>query len=479
MGTGGLWFLAVSASAPMTVVAGSVVATYGGTGVVGVPLSFLALGLVLWLLSVGYVAMSRHVGHAAPFYALLARGFGRAWGLAAAVVALLGYNAIQISLYGLLGATLAGAVGGTWWWWAALVWAAIAACGVLRVDIGARLVSVLLVFEIAVIGLFILGAFMHPAGGHVSMVALLPSRLLVNGIGGVLALSIAGFVGFESGPAYGEEARTDRSVGRATVAALAFLGPLYALGSWAMVVAVGPDRVVANARQDPNLVFTIMDHGYGILGPLVAGAGSLLLVTSMFAAMVSFHGTVARYLFGLARERVLPVRLARTGAGRGSRRDAPIAGSLVQSAIAAVVVGVFAVTGADPVSALFAWLAALAALALLALLVATSGAAMRWFRTVGEGCGESRWSRVVAPALGLAAGLGVLIVTTVNLGALLGVAGFWLTAVIPGTVVAAIVIGLVWAGVLRRRRRGVYDGIGRGRPHPLAVVDRRLDEVSL
>ncbi len=108
----------------MTVLAGGVIATYAATGVVGVPLSFILLAGALALLTVGYVAMSRHVAHAATLYALLAHGLGRAVGVAGAAVALDAYNAIQISLYGLVGITLAassvanGGAGPRWcgWW---------------------------------------------------------------------------------------------------------------------------------------------------------------------------------------------------------------------------------------------------------------------------------------------------------------------------------------------------------------------------
>src|SRR5689334_14033860 len=94
VGVGGLWFFAVSASAPMTALVGGVVTSYANTGVVGMPLSFLVLTVVLWLLTVGYVAMNRYVGHAAPFYALLALGLGPAWGVVGGLVAMVGYNAV-------------------------------------------------------------------------------------------------------------------------------------------------------------------------------------------------------------------------------------------------------------------------------------------------------------------------------------------------------------------------------------------------
>lgn len=479
VGAGGLWFFSVSAAAPLTGLVGGVVTIYATTQVVGVALAFFVLTVALGLLTVGYVAMARYVGHAAPFYALLARGLGRPWGMAGAVVALLGYSVIEIALFGLISDVLAGAFGGPWWGWAAVAWILIFAFGLLRVDIGAGVVAVLLMLEIAVIAMIVIAGFTNPAGGTISAVPVMPDRLTVNGIGGVFAMSVASFVGYESGPAYGEEARTTRSVSRATFAALLFLGPLYGVAAWALALATGPDRVVADAQQDPALPLTIISNSYGVFGPLIAGLGRVLLMTSIFAAMLSFRGTVARYLFALGRERILAQWLARTGTGAASRRDAPVSGSMVQSVIVAVVVIGFAAAGADPVAELFTWLAALSAVALLTLLVATSGAALRWFYN-GGGTNESAWTRLVAPSLGLVVGVLIVGFTVANLGTLLGVtSGSARPYLIPALVAVAAVAGLIWAAVLRSDRPEVYAGIGQGRPHPLAVPDQRLSNVRL
>ncbi len=475
IGGPGLWFFAVGGSAPMTVLAGSVVATYAGTGVIGVPLSFLVLAVVLAFLTVGYVAMSSHVPHAAVFYALLARGLGGVYGIAGGALALLAYNAIQISLYGLFGFTVADRLGGTWWLWAAVAWAVIAMLGVLQVVINARVLAWLLVLEIGVIVLFDLGAFTHPAGGSVSAQPLRPSELVVNGLGGVLAFGIAAFVGYEGGPVFGEEARNRAAVSRATFAALGFLGVFYAISSWALAVAIGPDRVVAVAR-DPqaNLPFSLLAE---MFGTAVAWLGAVLLVTSVFAAMLSFHNIVARYLFALGRERVLPARLARTRTG--TRGGAPVGGSLVQSGTAAVVVAAFAVAGADPITALFTWMASLAAVGLLVLLVGSSAAARSFFRR-GGGRHEGPWVRVVAPVLGGLGGLVVLAVTVANLDSLLGIPrGSVRMLIVPGIVTVTLAAGLVWGLLLRRHRRVVFDLISRGRPDPLLVPEYRLADVDV
>ncbi|HEY0697730.1 MAG TPA: amino acid permease, partial [Micromonospora sp.] len=200
----------------MTVLAGGVVATYASTGVVGVPLSFLLLCAALALFTIGYVAMSRHVPHAATFYAFLARGLGRVWGVGGAALALLAYNCIQISLYGLFGVTLAGLAGGAWWMWALLGWLGVAVLGILHVNVNVRVLAVVLVVEIALLTLMDLTAFADPAGGSVSFAPLMPGNLLVDGLGGVLALGVAAFVGYESAPIYSEEARDHRAVSRAS-----------------------------------------------------------------------------------------------------------------------------------------------------------------------------------------------------------------------------------------------------------------------
>ena len=475
IGGPGLWFFAVGGSAPMTVLAGSVVATYAGTGVVGVPLSFLVLAVVLAFLTVGYVAMSRHVPHAAVFYALIARGLGGVCGVAGGALALLSYNAIQISLFGLFGYTVAERLGGPWWLWAALAWSVIATLGVLRVVINARVLAWLLIAEVGVIALFDLGAFLHPADGMISVVPLRPSQLVVNGLGGVLAFGIAAFVGYEEGPVFGEEARSRAAVSRATFAALGFLGVFYAISSWALAVAVGPGQIVAKAR-DPqaNLPFSLLGETFGTA---VAWLGTVLLVTSVFAAMLSFHNVVARYLFGLGRERVLPARLARTRTG--TRGGTPVGGSMVQSAIAAVVVAAFALAGADPVTGLFTWFASMAAVGVLVLLVATSAAARVFFRR-GGGRNEGPWVRVGAPVLGLLGGAVVLAVTVANLDSLMSIpTGSARMLIIPGVVAVTLVVGLVWGLLLRRHRREVFDQISRGRPDPLAVPEYRLADVDV
>ncbi|HEU4424817.1 MAG TPA: APC family permease [Pilimelia sp.] len=475
VGTSSLWFFGVSASSPMTVLAGGIIATYAGTGVLGVPLSFILLCLALALATVGYVAMSRYVPHAATFYALLARGLGPVWGVAGAMIALIAYNCIQISLYGLFGATLASLAGGTWWVWAIVAWALVALLGILHVGVNAKVLAVVLVLELGMILLLDLTAFGNPATGSISLEPLLPSSLFVDGVGGVLALGVAAFIGYESAPVYGEEARGPRTVGRATFASLAFLGAFYALSAWALATATGPEAVVDTARDpEGGLPFVILDIHYG---SAVSYLALILLITSVFAAMLSFHNSVSRYVFALSRERVLPAALGRIGTGR--RGGAPIGGSLVQSAIAAIVVAIFVVLAADPIVVLFTWLSTIAAIGVMLLMFVTCVAVIMFFRR-GGGSSESAWQRFGAPALGGVVMFAVLVITVANVGSLLGAEpGSSITWMLPAFVGLAVALGLTWGLVLRQVRPDIYRGIGHGRPKPLAVLDHQLAELDV
>ncbi|MEV0611171.1 hypothetical protein AB0I61_32980 [Polymorphospora rubra] len=78
IGTIGLTGAGVSASSPVTVVAGGIVATYASTGIAGLPLAVVLLGGALLLLTVGYLALAARTGQAATFYVSLADGLGRA-----------------------------------------------------------------------------------------------------------------------------------------------------------------------------------------------------------------------------------------------------------------------------------------------------------------------------------------------------------------------------------------------------------------
>lgn len=477
-----LVFFTVAASAPLTVLGGGVTTAFAVTGLPAMSLAFLVLAATLAIFAVGYAAMSRHVANAGAFYSYLSQGLGRVAGVAGAFVALIAYNAIQIGLYGLFGAVTAEFASATfgvdlaWWIWALLALLLVATLGVLRVDLNARILAVLLVLECIAVVLYDVGAFGAPAGGTISTAAFDPGQLFLPGVGAIFAFGIACFIGFESSAIYSEECRDpQRTVGRATFVAVAFTGLFYAVSAWAMTVNVGTENLQAAAAENgPGLVFGALAEHWGAV---VADVASVLFLSSVFAALLSFHNGVARYFFALGRERVLPEVLDTVG----TRSGGPVAGSLLQSGIAALVIGVFVVNGSDPVLELFTWFSGVAALGVVLLMTATSASVIGYFRRMPAGS-ASVWQSTVAPALACVL-LGSLVVLLIaNFDALLGTdPSSPLRWILPALVLLAAVVGAAWALALRSTRPQVYDGIGhialvRGEEEPrldLPTVSRR------
>lgn len=455
-----IFFFTVAASAPLTVLAGGVTTTYAITGNPSVALVFLVLAAVLGLFVVGYAAMSRYVQNAGGFYSYLANGLGRPWGVAGASVALVAYNSIQIGLYGLFGVTAAD-LGSrflgleiVWWVWSLGALAVIALLGLLNVRVNAQILAVLLIVEIVAVLAYNVVAVAHPAESSSLTAAFDPSELSRSDVGAVIALNIAAFVGFESGAAYSEEARDPRrTVARGTFAALAFTGLFYALSAWAMTVNVGADNLQAAAGEaGPGLVFGPLQQ---YVGTTSADIVNVLFLTSVLAAMLSFHNLVARYLYALGRERVLPAAVDHI-----NRQQAPAAGSIMQTAIALVVLVLFVAADQDPLLDLFTLLSGTSAVAVVLLMAGTAAAIVGYFRR--DPGDTSPWQRLVAPGLATLALTAILALLIINFDTLLGTEPDsplrWL---LPGLVLVASFLGYGWALILRRNRPDVYQGVGR------------------
>src|SRR6266545_4061753 len=196
LGAAAMCFFMLGAAAPFVVIAGVVSAVYGVSGITSIPVAFVVVAVVLAVFSVGYVAMARRIVNAGAFYSFIARGLGRPAGVGAALVALASYNLLQIALYGLAGPALAGFVqaktglAAPWWICAVLLWAVVAALGVLRVDLNGRVLAVLLVAELTVIVGYDAVMLNHPAATGWSLTTLNPGGLITPGAGAVLVAAV-------------------------------------------------------------------------------------------------------------------------------------------------------------------------------------------------------------------------------------------------------------------------------------------------
>lgn len=463
LGTTRVTQFALSAAATLTVVAGVVPTGYAVTGIIGIPAAFVLLGIVLIVFCVGYNAMSRRISNAGAFYAYIAQGVSRPAGVAAAWIAMLSYNLLQVGLYGIFGAVGAPILNSAlhvnlaWWGWALIAWAVVALLGMAQVEFNGSVLGVLMVAEVLVILVYCAAFVSHPAGGHVTATTFLPSHLFVSGWGSLLVIAVTGFVGFESAAFYSEEAKDSRrTVPTATYVCVGLIALLYCLSSWAMSVVTGPDHVVAVAQanaQSGNMLFNLAAQ---TLGSAWSTIGHALLLTSVLAAMISYHASASRYVFSLGREGVLPAFFGRTL----PRTGAPLWGSLSQTIVGFVVIVAFAANGLDPLLNLFFWLGTTGGFGVLILLMATSAAVIGYFRRKG---GENAWRAAIAPFLTLAALAGAVVLSVMNFATLLGVDPTSpLRWAFPGAFLVVAIGGVLWAAVLKARRPEIYQRIGLG-----------------
>lgn len=462
LGVPSVVFFVMTAATPLTVVAGVVTTGFAITGLIGIPVAFVIIGVVLALFSVGFVAMAPHVANAGAFYAYISQGLSRPLGVAGAWVALVAYNALQVGLYGAIGAAAVPllhdwfGVTPPWWVVALVAWAIVAALGVQHVDINGKVLAVLLVTEISVIVVYSIADLVHPAAGGITLTTLAPGNLIGPGVGAILALAVLGFVGFESSVVFSEESKNPgRTVRTATYVSVALIALLYALGSWAMSVGTGPGQIVAASQsQSTDLLFNLAQQR---LGGVIVEIGRALFVTSVLAAMISFHNTTARYMFALGRERVLPAALGRTS----RRTGAPKAGSLIQTVIGFVVIVAYALLGWDPLVRLFFWGGTSGGLGVLLLITTTAIAVIVFFAR--HPSGETVWRRRIAPILAAVAMAGVAGLALANFDTLLGVdPGSPLRWGIPIAYLVVALFGIAWGLVLRARQPQVYAAIGLG-----------------
>ena len=455
LGVVGLVFLVLSAQAPLTGIAGaSPIAMVLGNGT-GVPGTYLLVGLVIALFAVGFIAMSRHVVNAGAFYAYIGQGLGRPLGSGSALVAVVAYATVQAAMYGLYGFVVSGLVAQhlgldvAWWACALITMAAIQVLGVLGIDIGARVLALLVLAEVSLLVLFdvvVLAGGGGPEGISVAS-SFSPSEVFSGAPGVAFTFAVASMFGFESTAIYAEEARRpEKTVPRATYLSVGLVTGFFALttlmfiSSYGASEAVGEAGAALEAGDSTAFIFGAMSEE---LGAWTSDVLPFLLATSLLAGMLAFHNSINRYLFALSRDRLLPRALDRV-----NRHGAPWAASVVQTAIAVLLVMPFAILGKDPVLTLFSWFGGVAVLGVMVLYFLTSIGVIRFFRRTDVD--RRPWQTLLAPALASVAIAVVVWLILDNFTTLIGGSSgtaLWLILAVP----AAFVVGLLLD--LRRARR--------------------------
>jgi amino acid transporter len=448
----GLWsiiFFVVAAASPLTGVVGAVpVAFFAGNGA-GVPGVFLLAGLILLVFSFGYVAMSRHIVNAGAFYSYISIGLGRKCGVAGLKVALLAYAAIQLSVVSMFGFFSQMFVQEhfqlnlPWWAYSLVMLVTVLLLGVQKVELGGRLLGVLMLMEICIVLLTDIGLLAHLRPAMLEFSSFAPSVATHGAMGVALIFAIGSFVGFEATAIYSEECRNpEKVIPRATLLAVVLITVFFAFTTWVFVQACGPAEVAALASKDPgHFVFQLARRA---LGQWAVESMSLLLITSLFAATQAFHNTMSRYLFVLGREGFLWSGLATIHQTHGT----PYVASSVQTAAMLLAVVVAAVCHLDPMMSVFPCMSAIGTMSIL-LLQGTVSVAVLMFFLRNPRLGVSVWSARIAPVLAAVCMFAALGKVIQNLDVMSG-SSSPVIFLLPYLVFGIAVLGYLLAFVLNR-----------------------------
>lgn len=454
LGVAGIVFLVLAAVAPLTgiVVVASLVIALGNGG--GAPASFFIVAVVLLLFAVGYAQMSKQLVNAGGFYAFVVKGLGRTGGLIAGFIATLGYNFFVVGTIGTSGFFMQLVIGDLtgfnlhWYAWGL---ASIVASFVMArrgVDFSSKVLGVSLVLETLILVVFDISVLVR-TGYDVS--AFSPSSVFSGSLPIGLLLAATGYLGFEATALFSEEARDPlRTIPRATYIAITSIGVILGVTTWAVVSATGVAQAQATALEHlptGDLIFSLAQQ---YLGSALTDVMMVLLLVSLFAAMLAFHNSASRYLFALGRARVLPGILAHTRPG-----GSPQVAGLTQAAFAAIVAGLFALAGLDPITTLVPSMLGFGTLSVIVLQALAALSIVVYFRRERD---PRLWSTFVAPGIGFLGLLAITVLAFANFDIVAG-SDAMVIRLMPLLLVLALIGGIAYGGHLKRSRPAVYAGL--------------------
>lgn len=446
-------FLVVAAAAPLVAMAGTVPLSIGVGNGVGVPGTYLLATITLLFFSVGYAAMARIVTRGGGFYTYVAEGLGRPAAGAGAAFALVAYNALVAALAGGLGYFITVGVGapGPWWIYSLIGILIMTTLGARSIDLSAKVLTVLILAEIAVLSVFNISVLISMGWDAFTWSSFTPAEVFSGAPGVAFMFAFGSFFGFEAAALYAEESRDPaREVPRATYAAVIVIGVFYMFTSWMMIGALGAAQAKAQAAEHSGQLFLKLSADQ--LGSVASAVFGLMVITSVFASLLSAHNATARYLLAMGRDGLLPGVLGRTHPKHGSPANA----SHVQAIAIALVIIIFAAFRLDPYRQLVAVMSGLSTLGIILLQTLASLAIIMYFRRRRD----PRLIRtVVAPVLG---SLGMLTATYFLLSNfdVLADSKNAVMLAMPYIVIGAAVLCAIYVAVLRRTNPAVYARIG-------------------
>lgn len=480
--------MSVATTAPITAMVGNVPIAVGFGNGSAPPAGFLVVMIILGLSAIGHAAMSKHITAMGAFDGYISHELGRNVGLGAGFLTALAYMVFEAALAGIFAFFAQGLFASMFG--VDLPWLALRSGHDRRqrgpddydVNLAAKVLGGLLVTEIVMLTLTagsVAVAGGGPEGWSVSSLNLINGLTGLDAVvpdpSGVGSLAVMGSAGvglfftfrswaeFESSAMYGEESKNPKKIIPIMIlACMLGIGAFYMVVSWLAIVGIGPTTSIA-VEQDTS---TSREIFFGAakenLGHWALTLFQILLTTGSYACGTAFRNYAARYSYANVREDVIPGTAATVG--RTHRwHGAPHVVGFVQTAVALLIVVLFAVTGHAPYSGLYGLMAILGTAAILIVQAPAAFAVVSHFHVRKQHPETAHWLRtLLAPALGGIGMVYVLYLLIRNAAVAAGSAsGDALFSVIPYIVAGTGIGGVLIALLLRCRAPHRYQRLGR------------------
>lgn len=450
LGVSSIVLMVIATAAPLTVmVANTPLIISMGNGAAA-PFDAMVATAIMLLFSVGFIAMSKYITNAGAFYAYIQKGLGKCLGLGSASTALCSYFLILLALEAYIGFALMELIQnftGITIPWQVISFVVIAVVGFLgyrHIELSSKFLGIALILEIAIVLLVNVAIFWQHGVTQDALVPFHPDTITSGSPGLGVMFAIYSFIGFEATVIFREEAKNpERTIPLATYIAVLLVGVFYTISMWCEIQGVGIANLLAFANAHPSDMYLIITEQY--LGKAMTDLMQVLLITSLFACILSLHNIVVRYQHVMGRYGILPKKLASIH----TKHASPHVSSLVQTITSVVSLVVLMLMGLDPVTQIYAWGATTGTLGYMLILALTCLSVIVFFyRTKLD---KRVWNVVIAPLGGL---IGIVICLNIalqNLPALVGDASSVVILCIKGIVLLTFVVGCLSALILKKR----------------------------
>ncbi len=441
-------FLVIAAAAPLASMIGNLpIAIARGSGA-NVPVAFLIAGLILIAFTTGYAFIGRRVVSTGAFYTYVAEGLGKPLGVGTAYCAIISYGSFALGLAAACGyfdSQVFLAVGLKVSW---TICAAVSAVltGILNyrsMDASSKLLAVIIAVETAVLVVFDGSVIAAKGWGAFPLASFAPGQWFEPGVGVSLMVAFTCFVGFESGALYSKEAADPvRSIPLASYVSVILIGAFYLVTAWITIGAIGAGAAKRTAlAHGSTLMLDLITQYDGVIASDVAG---VLLCTSMLATYIAIHAAASRYVFALARERLLPGALARFD----DAKNVPVAATLFISVATGFCLAGIAWAGTDPYAAIIPVLIGMGTLGIIALQAAAAIAIVFYVIRRRQEAGVAVLFASLCAAVGLAVALAIVCSNFTMLSTVSTTFVAWL----PSLYVFTLIAGLFYSIWLRQAR---------------------------